>query len=137
MAYIKNCPICGTNLTSSKCSNCSYDLNIKNEDYVEIKPKEISKKIENNEDFILLDVRQPQENELTKIEDSVLIPLNELPNRLNELNKNKEVICYCRTGGRSFHSARFLRQKGFINVKNLKGGIHLWHDEIDPSKIKY
>ncbi|MBS3102639.1 sulfurtransferase [Candidatus Woesearchaeota archaeon] len=124
-------------LTGAKCGGCGYDLSTKNEGSIEIGPKATNEKIKNNEDFILLDVRHPNENELTKIENSVLIPLNELPNRLNELDKKKQIICYCRTGNRSLHSARFLRQKGFTDAKNLKGGIHLWHDEVDSSKVKY
>ena len=131
------CPICGMDLINNKCDSCNYDLNPRDEKNIEIDPKNVAKKFRNNEDFILLDVRQINENELTKIYPCKLIPLNELPKRFNELDKNKEIISYCRTGNRSLHSARFLRQHGFKDVKNLKGGIHLWHDDVDPSKIKY
>ena len=95
----------------------------------EISIAELKKRIENNEDFILLDVRTKEEIETDKIScrNLVFIPMHELPLRFNELDKNKEVIIYCRSGERSYYSGKFLEERGF-NVKNLLGGILAWKD---------
>ena len=95
----------------------------------EISIGELKKRIENNEDFILLDVRTKEEIETDKIgcRNLVFIPMHELPLRFNELDKNKEVIIYCRSGERSYYSGKFLEERGF-NVKNLLGGILAWKD---------
>ncbi len=77
-------------------------------------------------DFLLLDVRTPQENAMQSIEGSYLIPLQELGHRTNELPKNKEIVVYCRIGNRSAYACSYLSRMGY-NVKNLEGGIMLWN----------
>lgn len=78
---------------------------------------------------VILDVRQPEERELQKIEgDTLFIPLGELPARLEELEqyKDKELIIYCRSGNRSGQACMFLEQQGFTDTVNLIGGILKW-----------
>ena len=87
----------------------------------------------------LLDVRQPHEWEIVNLEadGAVLIPLDELDDRLDELPTDREIVVYCRTGARSANAAQMLVEEGFAGVFNLVGGIHAWADEVDPSLPKY
>jgi len=104
---------------------------------LEIDVKTLNQKILSNDDFILVDVRNDNEVFLSKIDPSIHIPMNEVPNRINELHKNKEIIVQCKSGKRSAKVCEYLSQNGFTNVKNLKGGIIAWSKEIDPSIIVY
>ncbi len=90
-----------------------------------IGPEELIKKLSAREDFLLLDVRTPQENAAQAIEGSYLIPLQELGHRLDELPKKKEIVVYCRVGNRSAYACSFLARMGY-RVKNLEGGIMTW-----------
>lgn len=107
----------------------------------EITVQEFKKKIEADDSVFLLDVREPFEQYQSKIncENSTLIPVGELHNRLNELedHKNEEIVCMCRSGGRSSKACELLEKEGFSNVKNLKGGINEWAREIDTSLPVY
>ena len=103
----------------------------------EIKVSELQEKITNKEDFILLDVRNIQEVLFSKIEGSVHIPMNEIQNRLDELDLNKEIIVQCKSGKRSAKVCEYLMMKNYTKVKNLSGGIIAWSKEIDPSIIVY
>jgi adenylyltransferase/sulfurtransferase len=85
----------------------------------------------------ILDVREPTEYQINRIEGSTLIPLGELPQRYRELDPNAEIVCQCKGGVRSAKAAAFLRQQGFTNVKNLTGGIMAWVEQVDPSQPKY
>lgn len=100
----------------------------------EITVQELNAKKENGSEFFLLDVRENWEYMVSNI-DGVHIPLGELPNRLKELEDQKDVelIIMCRSGGRSSQATSFLSAQGFSNVHNLKGGITAWSKEIDPS----
>jgi rhodanese-related sulfurtransferase len=82
-------------------------------------------KIDRNEDFLLLDVRTPQEHAAHAIRGSYLLPVQELANRAGELPKGREIVAYCRTGNRSAFAAAYLKRLGY-NVKNLEGGIQSW-----------
>jgi adenylyltransferase/sulfurtransferase len=105
----------------------------------EISVTDYKAKIDSGETPFLLDVREPFESKIASI-GGHLIPLSELRDRMGELpeDKNTELIIYCRTGNRSHHAMVFLRgEGGYTNVKNLLGGIHAWHDKIDPEIKKY
>ena len=91
-----------------------------------IGPEELNDKMKSGEDFLLLDVRTPQENAAQAIEGSYLLPLQELGYRINELPKNKEIVVYCRVGNRSAYACSYLSRLGY-KVKNLEGGIMLWN----------
>ena len=99
----------------------------------EITVSDLNKKINNKDDFILLDVRNIEEVLFSKINSSLHIPMNEISNRINELDKDKEIIVQCKSGKRSAKVCQFLMQNNFSNVKNLYGGILAWSREIDPS----
>lgn len=86
---------------------------------------------------LLIDVREPHEYQICKIEGSVLIPLGDLPARVGELDPAVELVMQCRSGVRSGKAAAFLRERGFKSVHNLTGGILAWIDQVDPSQPKY
>ncbi|PJZ67177.1 rhodanese-like domain-containing protein [Leptospira wolffii] len=94
------------------------------------------------DDFYLLDVRNPNEQEISIIEGTdLLIPVTELPGRVGELdswkNSGKDLIVYCRSGGRSGNACAFLKSVGFAKVFNLEGGILQYSDDVDSSLAKY
>jgi len=103
----------------------------------EISCQELKKKIEDNESFMLLDVREEDEYETCHLEKSHLIPLDTLAEKMNTLDKNKEIVVYCKMGGRSAQACLFLKENGFVGVKNLAGGIRQWALEIDTSIALY
>lgn len=93
--------------------------------------------LDKDTDFVLLDVRELPETQICQIPESTHIPMGQVPQRLDELPKDKQIVCYCRTGGRSGQVAQFLRGKGYDDVQNLTGGIHAWIDDVDPDLPKY
>ena len=99
----------------------------------EITVAELKNKFDNNDDFMLLDVRNIQEFLFSKINGSIHIPMNEIMSRINELDSNKEIIIQCKSGKRSARVCEYLMTQNFNNVKNLTGGIIAWADEIDNS----
>lgn len=107
----------------------------------EITVQQFKEKLDSDENVFLLDVREPFEQYQSKIEyeNSMLIPVDQLPNRLNEIeaDKDAEIVCMCRSGGRSAKACEFLEQDGFENVVNLKGGINQWAKDIDSSLPVY
>ncbi len=89
--------------------------------------------------FVLLDCRAEDEYELCRLEPSILIPMDELDDRLELLDGHEDdrIIVYCRSGRRSLFVASALRARGFPNAKSMAGGIHAWSREIDPSIPQY
>ncbi len=103
----------------------------------EITPADLKKRMDAGETPLILDVREPNEYQINRIEGSLLIPLGELPRRYQELPKDREIVAQCKMGSRSAKAMDFLKSVGFANVKNLKGGILEWIDTVDPSQPKY
>ncbi|MEZ4762322.1 MAG: rhodanese-like domain-containing protein [Calditrichia bacterium] len=93
--------------------------------------------MEAGEDFVLLDVREPAEVEICTLKNSILIPLNTLPNNLGKLDTEAEILVFCRSGARSKSAQNFLKKSGFKNVKNVTGGVLAWSREIDPTMPTY
>ena len=85
----------------------------------------------------LLDVRQPEELEIARIEGAVNIPLSELPARIAELDKARPIVAFCHHGVRSEMAVRVLERNGFADFAHLSGGIDAWSQEIDPSVARY
>jgi molybdopterin/thiamine biosynthesis adenylyltransferase/rhodanese-related sulfurtransferase len=146
-----NCPVCGENPVIRELMN--YDENCNDAEARldgisasgnsvinngwEISVEDLKRKMETEDRFYLLDVREPFESRISTIGGHI-IPINDLPKRIDELNKDDNIIVYCRTGYRSEYAVKYLRDiAGFPNVKNLKGGINEWADKIDKSIIKY
>jgi adenylyltransferase/sulfurtransferase len=102
----------------------------------EITPTALKKKLDAGEDLFILDVREPHEFQICHL-DGHLIPLGDLPKRVNELDSARDIIAHCRSGVRSAKAVSFLQQAGFRKVWNLKGGILAWSDDVDPAVPKY
>ncbi|HEY2138935.1 MAG TPA: molybdopterin-synthase adenylyltransferase MoeB [Chthoniobacterales bacterium] len=102
-----------------------------------ISVRELKEQMNNNEALVLIDVREPYEYEIARIEGSRLFPLGELNSRVSELPRQGMLICHCHSGVRSEQAARFLQKSGFENVYNLTGGIDAWSVEVDPAVPRY
>ncbi len=98
---------------------------------------ELHQKIKDNHRPFMLDVREPFERDICKLTDDKNIPLKELENRVSELNKDQEIVVYCRSGGRSMQACQYLESIGFQHVVNLTGGVLAWSDYVDPTMPKY
>lgn len=104
----------------------------------EISVLELSARLKAGEDIQLIDVRQPDEFAFAKIEGARLIPLGEIVRRMAEIDQARETVIHCKMGGRSARAIEALRQAGFQGpLKNLKGGITAWSNEVDPRIPKY
>jgi rhodanese-related sulfurtransferase len=104
----------------------------------EITATELKAKMDAGDDFQLIDVRQPAEYAFAKIEGAKLIPLGEIIQRMDEIDPNRETIVQCKAGGRSATAIQALQRAGFTGeLKNLRGGITAWSNEIDPKVPKY
>ena len=102
----------------------------------QIGPEELKRRQSAGEDVFLLDVREPYEFQIASM-GGHLIPLNDLPQRVGELDREKSIVVHCKMGGRSQKAAEFLQQQGFRHVENLAGGITAWSEKVDPSVPKY
>ncbi|NNF06022.1 MAG: molybdenum cofactor biosynthesis protein MoeB, partial [Candidatus Eisenbacteria bacterium] len=100
----------------------------------EITPRQLA---ERRSELFLVDVREPHEVDIAKIDGAHLIPLREVSSRFGELDPDKEIVVHCRSGKRSAAAVHFLMGQGFNNIHNLRGGILAWSDEVDPAIAKY
>ena len=134
-----DCPVCGQHRTITSLIDyeafcgvqAGWDSFTREEQY-EITVNELKKRLDNKDDLFILDVREPQEYQICNL-NGYLIPLKELPKRINELDTAKEIIVHCKVGGRSRQAVEFMKQSGFRKVKNLVGGIDEWAEIIDPA----
>jgi molybdopterin/thiamine biosynthesis adenylyltransferase/rhodanese-related sulfurtransferase len=139
------CPVCGSNPTVTQlidyeqfCGilpDTQQDKAMKN-GIPQITVKQFKQRRDAGDDMFLLDVREPYEVQIAQIGGTV-IPQNDVPNRLAEIPRDREIVVHCRSGARSQRIAEFLKQSGYTKVSNLAGGILAWSDEIDPSVAKY
>jgi molybdopterin/thiamine biosynthesis adenylyltransferase/rhodanese-related sulfurtransferase len=137
-----NCPVCGENPTVTElidyqefCGIPQANGKEEADEVPEITVGELKEKLDNG-GVSILDVREPHEYEVANI-GARLIPLGELPERLVELDRDETLAVHCKTGGRSARAVKLLRDAGFQNAYNLKGGITAWSEEIDPSVPRY
>jgi adenylyltransferase/sulfurtransferase len=136
------CPVCGDHPTVKKLIDYEQFCGIlpppaAGGSESDITVEELKAKIDRQDPFFLIDVRERNEYEISRIPGSTLIPLGELPRRLDEIPAGKEIVVHCKMGGRSAKAADLLREKGYTNVHNVKGGVLAWSDRIDPSQPKY
>jgi sulfur-carrier protein adenylyltransferase/sulfurtransferase len=104
----------------------------------EITASELKQLMDEGADIQLIDVRQPDEYAFAKIEGAKLIPLGDIIRRMDELDETREIIIHCKMGGRSSRAIEALQQSGFKgNMRNLRGGITAWSNEVDPKVPKY
>ena len=137
------CPVCGDHPTITKLIDYQEFCGIPNQVHEpvstagDIEPVEVKAKIDRHEPFVLIDVREPHEYQICHIPYAKLIPLGDLPKRVNELDSADEIVAHCKSGVRSAKAVDFLKQAGFKKVRNMKGGILAWSDKVDPSVPKY
>ncbi len=142
-----DCPVCGTHPTVTKLIDYEQFCGIRPaapetttvaaNPATEITSVELKQRMDRGDKLTLVDVREPNEYQISRIPGTVLIPLGEIPRRYAELDKDAEIIVSCKMGGRSAKAADFLRSVGFSRVLNHKGGILDWIDKVDPSQPKY
>lgn len=137
-----DCPACGTHPTIKALIDYNEFCGIRGEEkpvetqIPSITVEELKQLRDAGKEPFLLDVREPHEYQICNL-GGHLIPLNDLPKRVNELDSSREIVVHCKMGGRSAKAVDFLRQSGFTKVKNLTGGINAWAEKIDPKVPKY
>jgi adenylyltransferase/sulfurtransferase len=140
-----DCPICGPNATIKALID--YEMfcgvkspqeeNVQTDNSLEITVHELKAMFDRGERPIVIDVREPYEWDIARIPHTRLIPMNEIPDRLDEISRDEEVILQCRSGKRSMTVLEYLQSQGYTRLKNLTGGVLAWSDEIDPTVPKY
>ncbi len=104
----------------------------------EISATKLKERLDAGDDIQLIDVRQPDEYGFAKIEGAKLIPLGDVLRRMDEIDPARETVIHCKMGARSAKAMELLKQAGFTGaMKNLKGGITAWSNEVDPKVPKY
>jgi len=104
----------------------------------EITATELNELLQSGADIQLIDVRQPAEHSFARIPGAKLIPLGEILNRMDEIDQTRETIIHCKMGGRSAQAIQVLERAGFKgNLRNLRGGITAWSNDVDPKVPKY
>jgi molybdopterin/thiamine biosynthesis adenylyltransferase/rhodanese-related sulfurtransferase len=137
-----DCPACGKHRTITKLIDYEEFCGIRGQeqpagnDVPAISVEELKKKLDAKADIFVLDVREPHEYQICNLK-GYLIPVGDLPKRVNELDSSREIIAHCRSGVRSAKAVNFLRRSGFKKVYNLTGGILAWADRIDSTMPKY
>ena len=131
------CPVCGDSPSITKPIDYEQFCGISTSVIPTVSVRELKQKLDARENFQLVDVREPFEHEIASIDGARLIPLGELPDRLDELNRETLTIVHCHSGQRSAQAVRLMREAGFANVFNLEGGIARWSDEVDSDVPQY
>ena len=104
---------------------------------LQLHPNDLKEKMDKGEDLIILDVREGWEHTKVKIPDALHIPLAQLPQKLAEIDREKDIVVYCHHGVRSLQACHFLKKMGFEKVKNLHGGIDAYALHVDRSLPRY
>ena len=139
------CPVCGDHPTITELIDYQQFCGVPQQqpaatasvEQGDLTPAEVKAKIDRAEPFVLIDVREPHEYQICRIPYAKLIPLGQLGNRLNELNREDEIVAHCKSGARSAKAVDLLKQAGFRKARNMKGGILAWSDQVDPTVPKY
>ena len=140
------CPICGVSPTIHELIDYEAFCGVPwaeeeqrraESDVPTMSATQLNERLQRGDRLHLIDVREPHEWEICRLEGADLIPLGSLPAELNRLDSADEIVIYCRSGNRSAHAVRLLQEAGFRKVYNLGGGILAWSDEVDPTVPKY
>jgi adenylyltransferase/sulfurtransferase len=106
-------------------------------DHLEIEPREVKAKLDRGEAFLLVDVREPHEHALCRIEGARLVPQGSVPANLALFEEAEDVVVYCHHGIRSLNVAAWLCAQGVERVRSMAGGIERWSCEVDPAVPRY
>lgn len=136
-----NCKVCGLDPVVTELIDYEEFCGVPGHDHEEgsvggdwdIDAGQLADRLNQGEEIHLLDVREPHELEISQLEGADLIPLGQLAARLSELDSADEMVVFCKGGTRSARALELLASAGFRKVKNLKGGINAWAQEVDPS----
>jgi len=136
------CPVCGENPTVTELIDYEEFCGLTRGDddaerIPEIDVHALKKRLDQPEPVTLIDVREPDEAEICRLPDAILIPLGQLADRLHELDRDAEIIVHCKSGGRSGKAMALLLDHGFTNACHVQGGINAWSTEIDESVALY
>jgi molybdopterin/thiamine biosynthesis adenylyltransferase/rhodanese-related sulfurtransferase len=132
------CAVCGENPTITKLENITFACDMSPSPALpEIDVHQLKARMDEGTPFVLLDVREPAEIEVARLPGSLVIPLGELPGRLDELDPSAETIVHCKAGGRSAKALQLLLEAGFSDACHVQGGINAWSSEIDSSVPLY
>jgi adenylyltransferase/sulfurtransferase len=135
-----DCPVCGAHPTIDKLIDyeefCGTAFSPPDEGELVMSVEELKARLDRGEEFQLVDVREPHEYEIANL-GGLLLPLNDLPARVHELDSAREIVVHCKMGGRSAKAVEFLLASGFRKVKNLSGGIDAWAQRIDRTMPRY
>jgi sulfur-carrier protein adenylyltransferase/sulfurtransferase len=138
------CPACGTRTITALidydefCGAPGADAMDDIDDVLEITPRELAARLSGADDsFDLIDVREPYEWAIARIDGARLVPLGQIPKSLSSLDKTREIVVMCRSGVRSADAVRFMQAQGFARVRNLAGGILRWSSDVDPRVPRY
>ena len=140
-----DCPVCGEHRTVTELIDYDQFCGIAPPASAAADPppsddatvEQLKARLDQRDEPFILDVREPQEYQICNIPGSTLIPLGDLPSRLHELEGRGEMIVHCKSGARSAKAVKLLREAGFAQAKNLRGGILRWIDAVDPTLPKY
>ncbi len=137
-----DCPACGSHSTIKQLIDYEQFCGIRGQEKPvaatigDMTPEELKQRLDAGDDLFVLDVREPNEYQICNL-GGHLIPLNDLPKRVGELDASREIVVHCKMGGRSAKAVDFLKQAGFTRVHNLDGGINAWSERVDPKVPKY
>ena len=140
------CPVCGDHPTVTTLIDYEQFCGLKppagqapaaTQEIPTVTVEDLKQRLDRGDDLVVLDVREPHEVDIVRIEGSTVIPLGELPNRLGELDRSRDLVVHCKMGGRSAKAVTLLREHGFDRAANLTGGILAWVDRVEPGKSKY
>lgn len=138
-----NCKVCGPNPQVTHlidyeqfCGVPTRGVHVP-EGIPQVTPQELAELLRHGEPVRLLDVREEVESQISSLSGARVIPLGQLPGRLNELDRDGQWVLFCRSGVRSAQAAEIMIQAGYRNVKNLRGGINAWAREVDPKMLVY
>ncbi len=139
------CPMCGDQPTITALIDYDQFCGVRGQETPaaqadgsgEITAEDLKRRLQKGEKVFILDVRNPEEYQICHLSGSTLLPLPALAQRFGELPKDREMVVHCKSGMRSAKAIQFLKQQGFTNLKNLKGGILAWADKVDRTMPKY
>ncbi|HET8907639.1 MAG TPA: molybdopterin-synthase adenylyltransferase MoeB [Ktedonobacterales bacterium] len=136
------CPICGPNASITQLIDYEQFCGInpqteRGETDRDISPVQLKARLDAGDNLVLVDVREPNEWEIGRIEGATLIPVNSVTARASELSTADDIVLYCRSGVRSARALASLRELGFRKLWNLRGGILAWANDVDPSLPQY
>ncbi|MFN0151273.1 MAG: ubiquitin-like small modifier protein 1 [bacterium] len=139
-----SCPVCGANPTIRELIDYEEFCGVRPpvavaalETEFEITPTDLKRRLDRGDRPVMVDVREPHELQISRLDGALLIPLRDIPARHSELDPESEIIVICKIGQRSDMAARFLREQGFAHARNLRGGIDAWARDVDPTLARY